>query len=378
LKRLLFVISEDYVFVSHRLFLGKYALEQGMHVGILCNTSKHKKLIEESGIEVFDWPFIRGSLNPINEIKSLWFVFITIKKFKPDIVHSVALKPIIYASIACRCLFIKRRVFALTGVGFVFSSDKMKAKFLRPAVAAVLKWAFNGSLSRIIVQNSDDRVLLASKNIADPESVHLIRGAGVDTVAFKPSFIDSNIPLVILPARVLWDKGVGEFVSAARILYEKGLNARFAIVGEPDHHNPMCVPIAQIKLWVNEGTVEYWGHQYNMPKVLESASIVCLPSYREGLPKSLLEAASCGLPLVAFDVPGCREAIDNERNGYLVPLKDVNALSMALEKLILNKDLRETMGNNSRKKAIQEFSQERIAKETFEVWESLFTKAVLG
>ncbi len=346
-----------------------------MQVGILCNTSKHKKLIEESGIEVFDWPFIRGSLNPINEIKSWWFVLITIKKFKPDLVYSVALKPIIYASFACKCLFIKRRVFALTGVGFIFSSDKMKAKILRPFATAVLKFAVNGLLSRVIVQNSDDRFLLESKNIADSESIHLIRGAGVDTDAFKPHHFDSNIPLVILPARVLWDKGVGEFVSAARILHEKGLIARFAIVGEPDPHNPMCVPISQIKLWVDEGSVEYWGHQDNMPKVLGGASIVCLPSYREGLPKSLLEAASCGLPLVAFDVPGCREVIDNGFNGYLVPLKDVNALSMALEKLILDKSLRENMGYISRKKVMQEFSQERIAKETFEVWEGLFAKS---
>ena len=373
MKRLLFIISEDYVFVSHRHFLGKYAIEQGMHVGILCNISKHRELIEKTGIEVIDWPLIRGSLNPINEIKAIWFAFIAIKKFKPDIVHIVALKPIIYACIACRCLFIKRRVFALTGVGFVFSSDKIKAKFLRPIVEIILKWAFNGSHSRVIVQNTDDHALLADKNIACSKILRLIRGAGVDTEVFRPSFNDYNSPLVIFPARVLWDKGVGEFVSAARILQGKGLNVRFAIVGEPDIHNPMSVPKSQIKLWVKEGIVEYWGHQVDMPKVFNSASIVCLPSYREGLPKALLEAASCGLPLVAFDVPGCREVIDNERNGFLIPLKDVNALSMAIQKLITNKELREFMGYKSRKKVIQEFSQEKIAKETFEVWDELFT-----
>lgn len=377
MKRLLFVISEDYVFVSHRLFLGKYALEQGMHVGILCNTSKHKKLIEESGIEVFDWPFERGSLNPIKAVKSLWFALIAMKRFDPDIVHAVALKPIIYASIACKCLFIKRRVFALTGVGFVFSSNSMKAKLLRPLVTVALKLAFKGKFSRVILQNSDDCSLLENKNIISTESIDLIRGAGVDTNIFSPCLDESSPILVILPARILWDKGIGEFVNAAQILRGKGVNARFVIVGEPDIQNPMCVPMSQIELWVNEGVVEYWGYKDDMPEVLKSASIVCLPSYREGLPKSLLEAASCGLPLVAFDVPGCREVIDDGWNGYLVELKDVNALSMALEKLILNKDLRGIMGGNSREKVIQEFSQEGIAKETFEVWEKLLVKGNL-
>ena len=360
------------MFVSHRLFLGKYAIQKGLHVGILCNTSKHKKQIEDLGIEVFDWPFKRGSLNPINEIKSLWFALMVIKKFKPDLVHSVALKPIIYASIACKCLFVKRRVFALTGVGFIFSSNKFKAKLLRPMVTSILKWALNGAFSRVIVQNSDDCRLLEDENISGSASIELIRGAGVDVDIYSPSFIKSAIPLVVLPARVLWDKGVGEFVAAARLLHNKGINARFAIVGEPDRQNPMCVPIPQIELWVKDGIIEYWGYQDNMPKVLENASIVCLPSYREGVPKSLLEAASCGLPLVAFDVPGCREVIDNGRNGYLVPFKNVGALSVALEKLILDRDLRETMGNNGREKVMQEFSQERIAQETFEVWERLF------
>ncbi len=372
MKRLLFVISEDYVFVSHRLFLGQYAIQKGIHVGILCNTSKHKKIIEDLGVEVFDWPFKRGSLNPIHEIQSMWFALMAIKKFKPDLVHSVALKPIFYASIACKCLFVKRQVFALTGVGFIFSSNKFKAKFLRPIVTALLRWALNGRLTRVIVQNLDDCRLLVDKNISRSESIELIRGAGVDVDIYSPSFMKPAIPLVVLPARVLWDKGVGEFVAAARLLYNKGINARFAIVGKPDRQNPMCVPMSQIESWVEDGIIEYWGHQDDMPKVLKNASIACLPSYREGVPKSLLEAASCGLPLVAFDVPGCREVVDNGSNGYLVPFKNVNALSEALEKLILDKDLRETMGNHSRKKVIQEFSKERIAQETFDVWGRLF------
>jgi glycosyltransferase involved in cell wall biosynthesis len=367
-KKVLFIVSEDWYFLSHRLHLAKTAIENGYQVALLSRISSHREFLESIGLTVFDWSLERRSFNPIKEMRALWQVIKAIYFYSPNLIHAVALKPIIYTSIACKWVGMRRHIFALGGLGFIFNSESWYAKILRPLIIILLRKAFSGECSRVIVQNSDDLQKLLSLKIVDKKKIRLIKGAGVDTQIFSPLIESSAIPLVVLPARLLWSKGVGDFVTAASNLKAKGVKARFALVGERDPHNPECIPQSQIDAWEKEGMVEIWGRCEDMSAVMNKASIVCLPSYSEGLPKALLEAASCARPIVAYDIPGCRGVVVNEDNGFLVPSRNQPFLDNAIESLINDSDLRKKMGDSGRLKIISEYSQELIAEETLKVW----------
>ena len=320
--------------MSHRLHLARSAVAHGYRVAVLCRATGYRDRIEDAGFEVFDWRLSRGSLNPRQELRALLGVLRALRQFRPELVHVVALKPSIYVALANSLERVGSIVYALGGLGFVFTSRRVLARSLRPILLLLFRWMFRRKSDRLILQNPDDQALLLAARVIDPKQVRLIRGAGVDTRVFSPRpKEDSGVPLVVLPARLLWDKGVGEFVEAARSLRQRGVSARFILVGEPDPHNPECVPEDQVESWVNEGVVEAWGNREDMPDVLNRASIICLPSYREGLPKALLEAASCAKPIVTFDVPGCREVVVEGLNGFLVPPRDVLGLIGALQSL---------------------------------------------
>lgn len=369
--KILFIIVEDRYFLSHRLHLAQYAIKKGYQVGLLCKISKHKEFLENEGIQVFDWSLVRGSFNLFFEIKAIYEILITLLKFAPDVLHAVALKPVIYASFASKLVFLKSRVFALGGLGFIFSSDKILAKLLRPLIVLVLKFTFSGNKSRLIIQNIDDKRTLINLKVIREEKIDLIKGAGVDMKIFSFIKEPSQIPEVILPARLLWDKGVGEFVLAADILKKRGINAKFTLLGETDPHNPECIPDDQIEDWKKEGAVDVAGFQDDMAKCIQDCAVVCLPSYREGLPKSLLEAASCGRPIVTTDVPGCREIVQDGVNGYLVPSKNPDLLAEALSRLLTDRKLREVMGLKGREFVEREFSAEIVALKTEKIWNSL-------
>ena len=369
--KILFIIVEDRYFLSHRLHLAQYAIKKGYQVGLLCKISKHKEFLENEGIQVFDWSLVRGSFNLFFEIKAIYEILITLLKFAPDVLHAVALKPVIYASFASKLVFLKSRVFALGGLGFIFSSDKILAKLLRPLIVLVLKFTFSGNKSRLIIQNIDDKRTLINLKVIRDEKIDLIKGAGVDMKIFSFIKEPSQIPEVILPARLLWDKGVGEFVLAADILKKRGINAKFTLLGETDPHNPECIPDDQIEDWKKEGAVDVAGFQDDMAKCIQNCAVVCLPSYREGLPKSLLEAASCGRPIVTTDVPGCREIVQDGVNGYLVPSKNPDLLAEALSRLLTDRKLREVMGLKGREFVERGFSAEIVAIKTEKIWNSL-------
>lgn len=370
-RRILFIIVEDRYFISHRLHLAKFALNKGYEVGLICKISKYKDFLNNEGIEVFDWSLVRGSFNPFFELKALFQLFSTFRRFAPTVIHAVALKPVIYSSLVSKLTFLRSKVFALGGLGFIFSSRKVLARFLRPVIAVLLKFAFIGKGTRLIIQNNDDAKTLIDLGVAMESQIELIKGAGVDIQEFSYKEETSAIPEVILPARFLWDKGIGEFVEAAKLLKNKGVKATFSLVGEIDPHNPECISQNQINEWEEEGFVKVIGFREDMVNCMQNCSIVCLPSYREGLPKSLLEAASCGRPIVATDVPGCREIVKNEVNGFLVPAKDSALLADSLYKLIVDKNLRKIMGKKGRELVERELSSEIVSIKTEQVWNNL-------
>jgi len=371
LKHILFIVTEDWYFISHRLHMAVNAIEKGYKVTLLTKVSDHKDLIESSGVRVVNWNINRSGLNIISEIKSIYSILALIKTINPDTVHAVAFKPIIYSSLISGMTNTKFRVLALGGLGFIFSSNAFLARLIRPLLIVVLRFLFKSPKIRLILQNQDDKNLLLEYKIIKSEKVVLIRGAGVNTNEYRPSALVNEPPVVILPARMLWDKGVSEFVDCAKKFKENGSKVRFCLVGSPDSHNPQSIPIKQLEDWVEKGIVEWWGQQDNMPNVYAQATIVCLPSYREGLPKSLLEAASCGLPIVAFDVPGCREIVKDEFNGFLIPFKDIDAMYSSVLKLIEDTKLSNIMGKNGRQLVLREFSQDIIGAQTLAVWDEI-------
>jgi glycosyltransferase involved in cell wall biosynthesis len=291
----------------------------------------------------------------------------------------VAIKPILYGAIAARLAGVKHVVNAITGMGYIFSSRQLKARILRPFINTAFKILLNGKNSKLIMQNDDDRMTLIRSKIVDEGKTVLIRGAGVDMSEYSYSAEPTDRPpLIVLPARLLKDKGVVEFVAAAKMLKERGVSARFALVGDSDYQNHAAVAESDLKAWVETGIVEWWGRKDNMPEVLAGSHIVCLPSYREGLPKALLEAASCGRPVVTTDTVGCREVVVDGVNGFLVPLRSTNELADALENLIKDPDLRLQMGSRGREMVLEEFTIEKVVSETLAVYHGLIPSAEMA
>jgi glycosyltransferase involved in cell wall biosynthesis len=229
----------------------------------------------------------------------------------------------------------------------------------------------NAGRNLLILQNPDDEALLVNSGLVAAKRVRLIRGSGVDIQRFAPTLEAPTTPVVMLPSRMLWDKGVGEFVEAAHLLRARGCTARFVLVGNGDPDNPASISEDQLKAWHDSGVVESWGHCSDMPATLAQAHIVCLPSYREGLPKVLLEAAACGKPLIATDAPGCREIVRHGENGLLVPLRDAASLADAIERLLADANLRCTMGQKGRRMVELEFSEAKVAQQTLAVYREL-------
>jgi glycosyltransferase involved in cell wall biosynthesis len=370
-RKLMFVVTEDWYFVSHRLELAIAARQAGYDVVVATRVDRHGQRITDAGLKLRPVAFNRGGLNPLRDLRTLMQLVVLYRREAPDIVHHVALKPVIYGSLAARLVRTRGVVNALGGLGYVFSSAGLRAKMLRWIVKPLLKLALGGRNTRLIVQNGDDWKRIVRGGLADAQSVHLIRGAGVDPNAYRQAIVASEMPLVILPARLLREKGVGEFVEAARLLRAQGIKARFALVGKPDLANPASVSQPEIDAWVGEG-VEFWGWQEDMPSVFAQAQIVCLPTYYgEGLPKSLLEAAASGCAIVTTDIPGCRELVQHGVTGWLVPVRDVSALANALRQAIEQPSLREQYGNSARASIAANFSMSRVAEETIAVYDQL-------
>jgi glycosyltransferase involved in cell wall biosynthesis len=367
--RLLYLVTEDWYFCSHRLPLAIAARKAGFDVTVATRVREHGEQIRAAGLELVPLDLSRRNLNPLRELRPVSQIVGIYRRVRPTIVHHVALKPVLYGSLAARIAGVPAVINALAGLGYVFSSSDLKARALRPAVRAAFHLLLDAPNCRLIVQNPDDRALFTQGAMVQASHISVIRGSGVDLARFPAQPEPDGTPLVVLPARMLRDKGVCEFVDAARRLQEEGIAARFALVGDPDPENPASVPAAQLEKWAALGVVEYWGWREDMAEVFRQCSLVCLPSYYgEGLPKSLIEAAASARAIVTCDVPGCREVVDDNDNGLLVPARDSEALAAALRRLIQDRQLRGRMGRRSRERAVAEFSVEHVVAETLALY----------
>lgn len=363
--RLLYFVTEDWYFCSHRLPLAIAAREAGFDVTVVTRVREHGAAIRAAGVALVPFEISRGSLNPMRELVTLWRLYGIYRRVRPDIVHNVAMKPVLYGSIAARVAGVRGVINALAGMGWLFTSPGGRARLINRGVGIALGRLLSRGLA--LVQNPDDAAVLSSLGVPD-RNIRQIAGVGVDLHRFQPVPEKEGTVRVVLPARLLWDKGIREFVEAARMLKANNVNACFALVGQPDPANPASVSTEEVDEWVKSGVVECWGWRNDMPVVFAQCHIVCLPSYREGLPKVLIEAAASGRPIVATDVPGCRHIVRNGDNGLLVKARDPQALAHALDRLILDREARMKMGARGRQIACEEFSSDKASALTIALY----------
>jgi glycosyltransferase involved in cell wall biosynthesis len=367
-KTLIFLLTEDWFFASHFLQRGLAAKAAGWRVVLVAHESAATVAIRAAGIEVVPVPFIRRRLNPFAELAFMLHLARVYRRLKPDLVHHIALKPIVIGGVAARLAGVRAIINAPVGLGFVFSSDRLLAKILKPLVSLGLRLTLTPRGAKVIFENPDDLAALTAAGMVRPEAAFLIRGAGVDITAFAPAPEPPPPVRVILIARMIREKGVADFAAAARLL--KGL-AEFVLVGAPDPGNPNTVTEAELRGWEAEGILTWLGPRRDIADLLRGAHIACQPStYREGLPKSALEAMAAGKPLVATNIPGCREAVVDGVTGFLVPPRDPQALAAALRRLIEDPSLRQKMAVAARARAVEQFSDAIICQQTLLVYEA--------
>lgn len=374
-RTLMFVVNVDWFFLSHRLPIALEALRQGYQVHIATGLTDKLDELQRHGLVVHPLALDRSSAglgNAWRTMVELWRVF---RAVRPDVVHLVTIKPVLMGGLVARLAGVPAVVAAVSGLGFVFMAHGAKAAVRRWLVGGLYRVALGHRNLKVIFQNPDDRASLAKLAHLPDSKVEMIRGSGVDLAQYGHTPLPMGVPVVLLAARLLADKGVREFVQAAQLLKQQGVSARFCLVGSVDPANPASLADAELTQWANEGVIELWGQRSDMPEVLSSAHLVVLPSYREGLPKILLEAAACGRAVVTTDVPGCRDAIDPGVTGVLVPVRNAAALADALKGLINNPARCQAMGNAGRALAERAFDVRQVAAAHLRIYQELIDKS---
>lgn len=371
MKRILFVANFDAFFISHRLPIAIAALKNGYEVFVICEDTGSTKEIIDEGFNFISLPTNRLSKATIkSEFRYISFLWQKVNEIKPNIIHHISIKPVLYGSLVNKFISQKNlKVNAFSGMGYLFTGRrKMIAEKLFPPM---FKFIFNQRNLNIILQNHDDLNYFLSKKIVNKSQLYLIKGSGVDLEKFEfseiPGAKDKELKF-ILPARMLKDKGVVEFYEAARIIKNEFPAARFTLCGDIDKGNPTSLKIEQLEQWNKEGIVSWLGFQEDMKNILSQHHVVVLPSYREGLPKALIEACAIGRPIITTDTNGCRECVEDGKNGFLVPVKNSEALAVAMKKLLENSNLLEKFGLESRKLAENEFGIKKVIDQTLEIY----------
>jgi glycosyltransferase involved in cell wall biosynthesis len=371
----LYLVTEDWYFVSHRLDLARGARDAGFKVIVGTRFNDHREILQAEGFTLYDIPFERSMRHPMSDFLAWRAISRLLRNETPSIVHLVSLKPILLGGLASRGTT-TTVLMAFTGMGYIFSSSDNLARLLRPFITFVLRIIAKRPGIWSTAQNRDDADLIRERNIVNSDRLGIIAGSGVDTQAFNvdPTAAASR-SIVLFPARLLRDKGVHEFVEAARIVRETRRQIRFVLAGAHDLDNPAVVSKKVLDEWQRMNLVEWWGDCRDMAAVYAQARIVCLPSYREGLPKALLEAAACGRPLVATDVPGCREICRDGETGLLVPVADAPALARAIMRLLDDDALAERFGRAGRQLVLQEYSSRIVIGATLALYQRMLAAA---
>lgn len=403
MKKILFFVTEDSFFVSHRLELAQSVAKAGYRVAVVTRCNKHKDIIEKAGIELFMLKhFKRLSFNFFREFLTFFELYKIVKAYKPELMHNVAIKPVIYGTIIAKLCGVPYIINALAGLGYLFTVNNNQKKFnlkkifLQQLVKRIFKFIFHSKNTWVLLQNQDDRDVLLTAGRINNERVRIIPGSGINVDAYKVtttsletskrkesiSAITSTtseatvVVKIAMVSRMLKDKGVLELIDAIIILRKKNLIFEVHLYGSEDKENPTSILREQLLAWQKANLIIWHGFSDDINGIYANCHIAVLPSYREGLPRTLLEALACGKPIVTTNVPGCKELVRNNFNGILVPARDSIALANALEELILAKDKRESMGKNGREMVEQLFSNNVIHKEVLKLYAAVFSSGI--
>jgi lipopolysaccharide/colanic/teichoic acid biosynthesis glycosyltransferase/glycosyltransferase involved in cell wall biosynthesis len=375
--RLLFVDNSLDSFYAYRMPLAKAACRAGFDVHVAAPPGKCGDILREHGMTVHSIFMTRSGMKLHEEWRCVHSLYHLYKAIRPDLIHHLRLKPVLYGGLAAYAARVPAEVSMPTGLGHVFTADTKKARFLRAITLLGCRVAFRHNNLRVVFQNPDDRKVFVDSGTLRPARCSLIRGSGVDISEFSMTREPEGTPVVLLASRMLLDKGICEFVEAARSVKRTGVTARFVMVGGTDPGNPTAVSAEQLRAWQDECVVEWWGHRSDMHCVLPQAHVVCLPSYREGVPKVLIEAAAAGRAIVATDVPGCREIVQHGRTGLLVPPQNSQKLAEAITFLLENPAVRARMARRGRQFAVANFSNDRVIAETVSIYNQVLSRRQL-
>lgn len=371
MPKLILFANTDWYLYNFRRSLALAARASGYEVLLVSPPGQYGPRLRGLGLR---WEPLSGmdrrSLNPWRESRLLGELVALLRRERPALVHNFTIKCAVYGSVAAMLVGVPARVNAVAGLGYVFASRDWRARALRPLVRGALRLALRGNRSRLILQNPDDAEMFAGHGLIESERLRLIPGSGVDCSRFVPRpRAENDPPRVLLAARLLWEKGLAEYVQAARTLRARGRKVRFLLAGASDPGNPAAVPEATVRGWVDEGIVQWTGHVDDMAALFASVDIVVLPTYyREGLPKSLIEAAACAVPLITTDMPGCRDVVTDGEDGLLVPPRNADALLDAIVRLLDAPKLARRLGLAARAKALAEFDERIVIRRTLETY----------
>jgi len=375
MRRLLFIVNVDWFFISHRLPIAVEAVTQGYEVHIATTVTEKLDLLESSGITVHPLALHRSRSGVVALFTEFMEIFSLLRKVTPDIVHLVTIKPVLLGGIAARLVRVPAAVSAVSGLGFVFVTSGVIARLRRKMISLLYRLALGHPNQKVIFQNADDQSQLSKLAVLPTDRSVLIYGSGVDLSLYHMQPLPEGVPTVLLAARLLADKGVREFVRAAELVNRMERHARFVLVGEIDPLNPASVQQSELDGWREDGAVECWGYRDDMAQVLSSATIVVLPSYREGFPKVLIEAAACGRAVVTTDVPGCRDAIEDGVTGLLVPVRSAEAIANAVLELLDDPQRCKEMGEAGRERAEERFDVKQVVAEHMDIYEELLSSS---
>jgi glycosyltransferase involved in cell wall biosynthesis len=371
MPKILILANTDWYLFNFRIALGRFLRDEGYDVAFVSPPGEYVSLLDAEGFRWIRWNLSRKRTNPWEELDALFALTAIYRKEKPDIVHHHTIKPVIYGALAAWLTRVHRVVHSITGRGYVFLSTDLKARLLKWFVSIFYRSVLRFPNIAVIFENQFDRGYFIESGFVSESKTWLIEGVGTDPDKFTPIPESTGTPLIVYSGRMLWDKGVGLLVEAARIIKDR-LDVRVALVGMPDPGNDGSVDEGTLREWHAEGLVEWWEWRSDMPAVYQQAHIIALPTrYGEGVPTSLIEGAACGRPLVAGDIPGCHPIVQHGVNGYLVPPDDMDALVQALERLISDPELRQTMGKNSRKLVMENFTHKKINQATLAVYQHI-------
>ena len=371
MKKIILAANTDWYLYNFRLSLAQHLRQLGMEVVLVSPAGRFAPRVQAAGFQWEEWNIGRKSIAPWSEAAALYRIYKIYQRVKADIVHHHTIKPVLYGSLAAKKLGAPVVVNSITGRGYVFSRADFKARALSAVVKKLYQLALQSQNCGVIFENEADRQYFLAQNIIRAQQTWLIEGVGVDPLRFFPKPEPEGPAVILLPARMIWDKGVGTLVEAARVIRQE-TSARIVLAGDIDPGNPATLDYETLNRWNDEGVIEWWGWQERMENVYAKCHIVALPTfYNEGVPTALIEGAACGKPLVASDIPGCRTVVAEGINGYLVPPHDPAALAEALLKLVKDPDLRSKMGAAGRERVLKKFDNRVIDSATVEVYRLL-------